>query len=158
MKINEEAIKRLKNVELFVLDIDGTFYVSKQLVDGAQKFSNLLKTQGKKLVFLTNNSNKSKQEYIEEFESIGYPISEKEIYTAGIATAEYIKKQFGSKKIYLVGTPSIIQEYKRYNHEIVEDSPEMVVVTFDKTLTYEKLAKASVFISRGALFIATNQI
>ncbi len=156
MKSNEEAIKRLKNVELFVLDIDGTFYVSKQLVDGAQKFSNLLKTQGKKLVFLTNNSNKSKQEYIEEFESIGYPISEKEIYTAGIATAEYIKKQFGSKKIYLVGTPSIIQEYKRYNHEIVEDSPEMVVVTFDKTLTYEKLAKASVFISRGALFIATN--
>ncbi|WP_121958306.1 HAD-IIA family hydrolase [Petrotoga sp. 9PWA.NaAc.5.4] len=154
--MDKGKIKSLKKVKLFVLDIDGTFYVSKKLVEGAQRFSNLLKKHNKKLVFLTNNSNKSKKEYLEEFDSLGYPITENEIYTAGIATAEYLKNEFGAKKIYLVGTPSIIEEYKRFGHEIVEESPQIVVVTFDKTLTYEKLAKASIFVSKGALFVATN--
>jgi 4-nitrophenyl phosphatase/NagD protein len=152
----QETLKKLKEIDLFVLDIDGTFYVSQELVAGALEFSSLLKKLNKKLIFLTNNSNKSKKEYLKEFESLGYPVRENEIYTAGIAAAEYIKNKFGKKKIYLVGTSSIKQEYKKYGHEIVENSPEMVVVTFDKSLTYDKLAKASIFVSNGAFYVITN--
>lgn len=156
MIYTQETLKKLKETDLFVLDIDGTFYVSQELVAGALEFSSLLKKLNKKLIFLTNNSNKSKKEYLKEFESLGYPVIENEIYTAGIAAAEYIKNKFGKKKIYLVGTSSIKQEYKKYGHEIVENSPEMVVVTFDKSLTYEKLAKASIFVSNGAFYVITN--
>ncbi|MDY6896200.1 MAG: HAD family hydrolase, partial [Thermotogota bacterium] len=97
-----KAVERLKQIKLFVLDIDGTFYVSQKLVNGALKFSTLLKRQNKKLVFLTNNSNKSKKEYLQEFDALNYPIKENEIYTAGIAAAEYIKDKFGPKRIFLV--------------------------------------------------------
>jgi 4-nitrophenyl phosphatase/NagD protein len=151
-----KTIEKLQQIELFVLDIDGTFYVSQKLVNGALKFSNLLKRQNKKLVFLTNNSNKSKKEYLQEFDALNYPIKENEIYTAGIAAAEYIKNKFGTKRIFLVATPSMIEEYERFGHQIVTDSPEMVVVTFDKSLTYDKLAKASIFVSKGAFFFVTN--
>lgn len=50
---------RLKEKSLFLLDMDGTIYHENELIDGARDFFDTLRRQGKKYVFMTNNSSKS---------------------------------------------------------------------------------------------------
>ncbi|MEJ5258118.1 MAG: HAD-IIA family hydrolase [Fervidobacterium sp.] len=155
-EISENAKERIGKCQLFILDIDGTFYISGKLFDGSKRFYEAIKRQSRKMVFLTNNSNRTLESYVEEFKDMGIEISKEQIVTAGVATAQYLYDEFGSKKVYVVGTEDIKLEFQNAGHQVVEDNPEIVVVTFDKTLTYEKLKKATQFISKGALFVVTN--
>ncbi|MGQ9856183.1 MAG: HAD-IIA family hydrolase [Fervidobacterium sp.] len=155
-EISENAKERIRKCKLFILDIDGTFYISGKLFDGSKRFYEAIKSQSRKMVFLTNNSNRTLESYVEEFKNMGIEISKEQIVTAGVATAQYLYDEFGSKKVYVVGTDDIKLEFQNAGHQVVENNPEIVVVTFDKTLTYEKLKKATQFISRGALFVVTN--
>ncbi|ANE42272.1 MAG: HAD-IIA family hydrolase [Fervidobacterium sp.] len=154
--MKEGAKERIKNCELFILDIDGTFYLSGKPFEGSRKFVDALGRLGKKLVFLTNNSNRTIESYINEFEEMGIKLGRNQIVTAGVATAEYLLEEFGPKRVYIVGTDDIKYEFQRVGHTVVEEDPEVVVVTFDKTLTYEKIKKATQFVSKGALFVVTN--
>lgn len=156
VELKEGAKERIKSCELFILDIDGTFYLSGKPFEGSQKFVDALGRLGKKLVFLTNNSNRTIESYINEFEEMGIKLSRDQIVTAGVATAEYLFEEFGPKRVYIVGTDDIKYEFQRVGHTVVEEDPEVVVVTFDKTLTYEKIKKATQFVSKGALFVVTN--
>lgn len=156
VELKEGAKERIKSCELFILDIDGTFYLSGKPFEGSRKFVDALGRLGKKLVFLTNNSNRTIESYINEFEEMGIKLSRYQIVTAGVATAEYLLEEFGPKRVYIVGTDDIKYEFQRVGHTVVEEDPEVVVVTFDKTLTYEKIKKATQFISKGALFVVTN--
>lgn len=158
MKIlTQNSLDKLQKVKLFVLDIDGTFSLSGNLFPGSIEFANSVNKANKKFVFLTNNSNKSIDEYLKEFKKNGIEISPNQIFTAGIETAEYLYDKFGPKKIFLVGNKSIKDIFSNAGHIIVEnEEPDIVVVTFDTTLTYEKLAKASNHVSKGKLFVLTN--
>lgn len=156
VELKEGAKERIESCELFILDIDGTFYLSGKPFEGSRKFVDALGRLGKKLVFLTNNSNRTIESYINEFEEMGIKLSRNQIVTAGVATAEYLLEEFGPKRVYIVGTDDIKYEFQRVGHTVVEEDPEVVVVTFDKTLTYEKIKKATQFISKGALFVVTN--
>jgi HAD superfamily hydrolase (TIGR01457 family) len=156
VELKEGAKERIKSCELFILDIDGTFYLSGKPFEGSRKFVDALGRLGKKLVFLTNNSNRTIESYINEFEEMGIKLGRNQIVTAGVATAEYLLEEFGPKRVYIVGTDDIKYEFQRVGHTVVEEDPEVVVVTFDKTLTYEKIKKATQFVSKGALFVVTN--
>lgn len=156
IEVDDGSLERVKNCKLFILDIDGTFYLSGKPFDGSKLFYETVLKKGCRLVFLTNNSNKSIDSYLEEFRGLGFQLSREQIVTAGVATAEYLLEEFGPKRVYVVGTEEIKEEFRRVGHTVVEDDPEIVVVTFDLTLTYEKIRKATIFVSRGALFVVTN--
>ncbi len=156
LELKSGAIERIKRCSLFILDIDGTFYLSGKPFDGSKKFVDTMEQLGKKFIFLTNNSNRTIDSYVEEFRNIGFDLKKEQFITAGVATAEYLLEEFGPSKVYIVGTDDIKKEFERLGHIVVEDDPTIVVVTFDKTLTYEKLKKATQFVSKGALFVVTN--
>jgi len=156
VELKEGAKEQIKSCQLFILDIDGTFYLSGKPFEGSRKFVEALERLGKKLVFLTNNSNRTIESYINEFAEMGIRLNRDQIVTAGVATAEYLFEEFGPKRVYIVGTDDIKFEFQRVGHTVVEEDPEVVVVTFDKTLTYEKIKKATQFVSKGALFVVTN--
>jgi NagD protein len=158
MKIlTKDSLKKLENIKLFVLDIDGTFSLSGKLFPGSIEFANTVLKANKKFVFLTNNSNKSIDDYLLEFKNAGLSINADQIFTAGIETAEYLIEKFGPKKIYLVGNKAIKQVFENIGHKVVDsEEPDIVVVTFDTTLNYEKLAKACNYVSKGKLFVLTN--
>lgn len=156
IEVMKGGLERINRCKLFILDIDGTFYLSGKPFDGSKLFYETLLKTGRKLVFLTNNSNRSINSYLEEFRELGFELTREQIVTAGVATAEYLFDEFGPKRVYVVGTEEIKDEFRRVGHILVENEPEIVVVTFDLTLTYEKIKKATIFVSRGALFVVTN--
>ena len=60
----------LKNKKLFLLDMDGTIYLDNDLFDGTIDFLEYVKKIGGRYIFLTNNSSKSVDKYIQKLDKL----------------------------------------------------------------------------------------
>ncbi len=155
--MNEKLCETVKNAEYFLLDMDGTVYIGEELIGEMDKTLNFLRLNGKKIIYLTNNSSKSKEKYEEKLKRLGLFSSNDRVYTSGIATAEYLKNKFGGKKVYLLGTESLKNEFIERGINLVEDqTPDVCVLAYDTEITYGKLCKFVTYLKRGAYYIATH--
>ncbi|ACM59457.1 HAD superfamily hydrolase (TIGR01457 family) [Caldicellulosiruptor bescii] len=152
----------LKNIDLFLLDLDGTVYLGEKVFEGAREFIKLLNKNQKEFLFLTNNSSKSSEEYYSKLLNMGFEITKENVFTSGQAMGIYIKtihKKEKPPRVYVVGTTSLKRELKSMGIVVV-DSPnyniDYLVIGFDTTLTYKKLLDACELIRRGVPFLATN--
>jgi HAD superfamily hydrolase (TIGR01457 family) len=160
----EETKKDILNrAELFVLDMDGTFYLDEDILDGALDFLEAVKRAGKKYMFFTNNSSRSPRDYIEKLARMNCPITRDMIMTSGDVMIRFLNNFHKGKSVYLLGTESLIESFREGGIELFDpegskegERPDIVVVGFDKTLTYEKLTNACNYIREGALFLATH--
>ncbi len=148
--------ERLSAVRCFLLDMDGTFYLGDRLIEGALDFINTLRLQDKRFLFLTNNSSKHRRQYAEKITRLGLPLPEEYVFTSGEATALYLKADHPGARLFLVGTPALEEEFCSHGFELVEDDPELIVLGFDTTLTYQKLWKLCDFVRLGLHYIATH--
>ena len=146
----------IKNIDMFLLDMDGTIYLDDDVFDGAIEAINKMKSLNKKYIFLTNNSSKNKQDYINKLKKLNFSCEEENIFTSGMAMGMYLNEHYPNKKVYLVGTNALRKELENYHINLVEDNPDIVLVGFDRELTYQKLEKACEYIDNGAIFLATN--
>jgi 4-nitrophenyl phosphatase len=146
----------LKNKKLFVLDMDGTFYLGDHLIDGALDFIRKLEETKKGFLFFTNNSSRIAAFYRKKLSGMGCEVDINSIVTSGDVTIRYLQQNYQGKKVYLVGTPLLEESFKQAGIILVEDKPDIVVIGFDTTLTYEKLTMACSYIRGGALFLATH--
>lgn len=147
---------RLKPVLCYILDMDGTFYLGNQLIDGALDFIEVLQAQGKDFLFLTNNSSKHRRDYAEKINRLGLPVTEEQIFTSGEATALFLLRHYPQARLYVVGTPSLEEEFRLHGFHLEHPQPEMVVLGFDTTLTYAKLWKLCDLVRAGLPYIATH--
>jgi len=146
----------MKNKKLIISDMDGTFYLGNRLFKGSLEFAKRLKSQGKKLVFLTNNSSKSPSEYIEKLNNLGVSSDLFDVYTSGEATAEFIIKNYKERKIFLLSTESVKNLFTEKGLTIDNEEPDILVLTYDKTIDYEKIQKFSYFLNKGLPYIASH--
>ncbi len=154
-----ERIQLLKKIGLFVLDMDGTFYLGDHVIDGALEFVRYVEKTGRRVLFFTNNSSRSPQVYMERLAGMGCPIRRDQIMTSGDVTITYLKETYQGKTVYLVGTPDLEESFEEAGILLWkrgDPQPDIVVVGFDTTLTYEKLDRACDFIRRGSVFLATH--
>ncbi len=150
------GIEKLRTVRGFLLDMDGTFYLSDRLLEGALRFIDLLREQKKEFLFLTNNSSKHRRQYAEKISRLGLPLAEELVLTSGEATALYLKEQHPGANIFLVGTPSLEEEFRQHGFQLVQQEPQFLVLGFDTTLTYQKLWALCDFVRAGVPYIATH--
>lgn len=149
-------MNRLQRAELFLLDMDGTLYLGDEVLDGAIDFIRLLEKTGRQYIYLTNNSSRAGKDYIPRLRALGFPCEEENVYSSGMAVAEYLLKNYPGQAVYPVGTERFSAELESYGISFSENEAQVVVVGFDRELTYEKLEKAVHFLRRGAAFIAAN--
>lgn len=146
----------LKQVRCFLLDMDGTFYLGEQPLEGSLKFIDVLRRQGCEFLFLTNNSSKDSQQYAEKITRLGLPISREKVFTSGEATAMHIRSQTPEARIYLVGTSALENEFLRSGFTLTRERPDWVVLGFDTTLTYDKLWTLCDLVRAGVPYVATH--
>jgi HAD superfamily hydrolase (TIGR01457 family) len=151
--MNDESLLRVK---CFLLDMDGTFNLGDELIDGSLRLIETLKALGKDFLFLTNNSSKHRRLYAEKVTRLGLPIPEEKVFTSGEATALYLQREHAAAKVYVVGTPSLEEEFSLHGFRLEENDPELAVLGFDTTLTYQKLWKLCDFVRAGLPYIATH--
>jgi len=151
-------VNALKNKKLFLLDMDGTIYLDNDLFDGTMDFLEYVKRIGGRYIFLTNNSSKSVDKYMEKLASLGIETTAEDFLTSTNATVLYLKKK-NYHKIYAFGTTSFKEQLKDAGLPItdrLEDDIDCLCMGFDTELTFQKLEDACILLNRGIDYIATN--
>jgi NagD protein len=140
-----------------VLDLDGTLYRGNRLFDETLPFLAKLRAWNIDCTYLTNNTSRSKADYVAKLRGFGIEASEAHIYTPADSTIVYLRKHLpAARAIAVLGTPSLCQQFEEAGFRVGWESPQAVVVGFDMTLTYERLCRAAYWISRELPFIATH--
>ncbi len=150
------TLEKLKQVEVFALDLDGTLYLGGEIFPFTLAFLARLRELGKHYVFITNNSAYNQQDYFDKLYRLKIATSLADIYTSGRATIKYLLERGGPQPIFLLGTESLHEQFRQAGFETGSQNPEYVVLGFDLTFTWQKFDAACRFIRRGAKFIATH--
>ncbi|PIN01161.1 p-Nitrophenyl phosphatase [Handroanthus impetiginosus] len=177
----QTTVNLLDSVDAFLFDCDGVIWKGDALIDGVSDTLDMLRAMGKKLVFVTNNSTKSRRQYAKKFHSVGISVSEDEIFSSSFAAAMYLKvNDFPKeKKVYVIGEDGILEELKlagftglggpEDGKKTVQLKPNnlfehdknvgAVVVGLDQYINFYKLQYGTLCIREnpGCLFIATNR-
>lgn len=154
--LDDAALRRLAAVQCFLLDMDGTFYLGEQLLEGSLAFLQALERTGRTALFLTNNSSKDADAYVEKLRRMGVEAPFLRVYTSGLATARYLRAAYPGRRVFLLGNEQLHAEMRREGVAIDQDAPELVVVAFDTTLDYAKMTRVCDLIRAGLPYIATH--
>ena len=138
------------------IDMDGTVYKGMDVIPGAREFVAELKRRGIPFTFVTNNSSKGRRHYYDKLTKLGFDVGIDNVLTSGIATLRYLNEKRPGKTVYPLGTESYVAEVKEYGVPIDDKDPDIVLLSFDREITYEKINNAYQFLMRGAEFIATH--
>lgn len=152
--------KNLGNKKYFLFDIDGTLAIDDTIYDGSRELLSYIEEIGGRSFYITNNSVKSRKDYIEKFRKWDIDTQEDQFVTASYATCRYLKEHYNNQKLLVVGTPSFEEELESYGLKLTHKAEEdvaCVVVGFDRTLVYEKVEEACKALFRTEVdFVGTN--
>ena len=147
--------KSLKNIKCFLLDMDGTVHLSGVAFPGVREAIERMRQQAK-VLFVTNSTLFSRSDQAKKLANMGIPCDEDDIYTSAIATRDYLAMNHPGKSVYVLGTEILKGELSAGGIKVVEDNPDLVVSSFDNTVTFDKLVKTCDFIRAGVPFLATH--
>ena len=151
----------LKKIRHMALDMDGTLYLGGRLFPWTQDFLKTLREKGIGYTFLTNNPTKSVADYLAKLAGMGIEASEDNMLTTSLAAIDWLKENLpGARRLFMLGTPSMVSQFEKAGFEAAADDPsgrpDALVVSFDMTLTYDRLCRAAWWAKQGVPYIATN--
>lgn len=150
---------KLKEKTLYLLDMDGTIYNENEIFDGTLEFLEEIERRGGQYVFITNNSSKSVEDYVQKVRAMGIKAEYENFYTSGQATAMYLKENYPNQVVYCMGTKSLIKELREAGIEVVTEVDEragVVLLGFDTENTSEKIRNTCIMLGRNVAYLATN--
>lgn len=150
----------MKNYQAYLIDLDGTVYAGSKRYPKARAFVERLQAAHVPFKFVTNNTTKLPVDVVANLaDNHDIHVTPDNVYTAGLATADFLDKRAGAtgkRTVYVVGEIGLKQALTAKGFTVDEDHPEYVVVGLDSDVTYEKFAKAILAIRSGSIFIGTN--
>ena len=146
---------RLAEAEAFAFDLDGTIYLQGTPLPGALELLAELRSRHVPHLFVTNNSSVSGDRYLRKLTDLGLQIDRDQILTsADVAKAHLLDK--GLRRPWLLATDEVRADFAQTGLVHTEDMPDSVLLAFDTSLTYAKLASATRLIAAGLPYLATH--
>lgn len=161
----------LEHIGGLIIDMDGVLWHGKQPLPGLSPFFELLRNQQLPFVLATNNASLTQQQYIDKLSAMGVSVSADEVLTSSMATATFLRENLpdSKKRVFVIGEDGLKQpleaegfvltdlyQVNQPDKGITDKGADIVVSGLDRTLTWDKLATATLNIRAGALFYATN--
>lgn len=149
----------LSEKRLFLLDMDGTLYLDDRLFDRVPDFLSHIRRIGGRYLFLTNNSSRGVEGYMEKLARMGIPSGPEDYLTSVDAAIDHLRRFCPGKKCYVFGTRSFLGQLRDAGIPVthrLEDDVDILLCGFDRELTFRKLEDACILLNRGVPFIATN--
>ncbi|ADV47276.1 HAD-IIA family hydrolase [Nitratifractor salsuginis] len=140
-----------------ILDLDGTLYFGDRAAPEAVSACEILKKRGYRLVFLTNNSTKTRLEIKKKLVDLGFPVNSlNEIYTSSYAMAVHLHNT-KINNVYLLGSKGLGSELHEKGVICVDSSsiPQAVVVGLKTDFCYKDIAEAMGIIEKNRVNIYT---
>lgn len=147
----------MKHYEGYLIDLDGTVYRGEEKIEAAVDFVKRLYEANIPYVFVTNNSSKRQDQVAEKLQKLGVPAKTGNVMNSSMAAANVLADKVPEKaSIYIIGEEGLYSAMKDKGFQIVEEGADAVVIGIDRGITYDKLARASLEVQKGAAFYSTN--
>jgi len=152
-------------VRALIIDMDGVLWHGARPVPGLKQFFRAVRRAGLPFILATNNASATPEQYVAKLAGMGVEVHADQILTSGVATAYYLAAQTQPRrtKIYIIGEEGLRRPLLEQGFTLTgshKETPDwradIVVVGKDETLTWDKLATATLNINAGAQFIGTN--
>lgn len=143
----------------YIFDLDGTIYLGDQLIEGAKETIEALKQRGDRVIYLTNKSIASREDYVDKLNRLGIPARLNEVINSNVIVAQYLKEHLlTGEAVLAIGEQPLFEELARYGISTTEnpEKARFVVLGWDRHFTYEKINKAYQATKHHAKVIATN--
>lgn len=144
----------MKNIQGFLIDLDGVLYVGNRAVDGAQDAIGFLRETGYPFRCVSNTTRKSRHSVASHLSSLGFEIPENHIFTPPLAAIAYMKKT-GRTGYYLLATGDVDTDFEEIKKTGPGTKPDWVIIgdAGDK-VTYDSMNTAFRFLMDGAELLA----
>lgn len=149
----------LSEKRLFLLDMDGTLYLDDRLFDKVPEFLSHIRRTGGRYLFLTNNSSRGVEGYIDKLSGMGIPTGREDYLTSVDAAIDHLRRCHPGKRCYVFGTRSFLAQLREAGIPVtdrLEDGIDILLCGFDRELTFQKLEDACILLNRGVTWLATN--
>jgi 4-nitrophenyl phosphatase len=158
------------NIRALIIDMDGVLWHGTQPIPGLTDFFQTLSELQIRFILATNNASLTPEQYVTKLARMGVTVTQNQILTSGIATALYLSEHVNpvETRVFVVGEDGATQPlidrgftltglYEVNNSsDPIKKGADIVVCGKDETLTWAKLATATLNIRAGAKFIGTN--
>ncbi|CAJ0958240.1 unnamed protein product, partial [Mesorhabditis belari] len=181
MQLKLLTAEDLNRFETFLFDADGVLWRGGETIAGSVEFVQQLQRQGKRVFVITNNSTKTRSQYLKKLHGLGFDLPDSNVISPGVVLPMYLKDNgYENKKIYLIGTPSLKDSLEKgagvkcvgLGPEHFEDLTDTdfifqlendeeiaaVVVSFDGHISYPKIMRAANYLRDSSVdFFITNE-
>ncbi|ODN02003.1 Phosphoglycolate phosphatase [Orchesella cincta] len=176
----EQLTSFMQDIDAVMFDCDGVLWLGMDPLENAQALVIKLRSMGKKVFFMTNNSTRTQEEFLEKFNKLGFEASVDEIVGTAFLAALYLKECGFKDKVYVIGSEGITKELAKVGIDSLPIGPDAVdptslrwnpqdynidldpsvgavIVGFDHHISYTKILKAASYLNNDkCLFVATN--
>ncbi len=141
-----------------ICDMDGVLWRGETPLPGLRDFFALLESRHIGYVLATNNASKTPEQYVEKLARMGVTTTTEHVLNSATAAADYLATQAApGTPVYAIGSAGVREALRSHGFTITDGAPaDYVFVGWDRDLTWQKLATATLLIRGGAGFIATN--
>ncbi len=146
----------LTTTDIFLLDLDGTVYLSGEPIGDMVNTLARLRAMGKKLAFVTNASSKTEAEYERLLGERGLWVEGDYTFTSGTAGLHYLQKYCAGKRVHILGTDAMKNRFAEAGVLLDEQNAEVCLLSYDTEVTFAKLKAFGESLQKGALYIATH--
>ena len=145
----------LNEIDAVFLDLDGTIYLGGELIPGALEFLQRCNDRGVKRFFLSNNSSRSVNQYLEKLQGFGIPAEPADVLLSTHDLLSWLNKN-NITKTWLIGTDGMNTMLEVQGIITDSDAPEYVVLGYDTEINYHKIAQASIYLHQGVPLVASH--
>ena len=158
------AVRCRKRYSTLLVDLDGVVWRGLSPIRSNVEGLRILASEAR-LVFLTNNSSRSRRLYSRLLSKImGFHVPVTSVITSGYATALWLREKLGREAhVYPIGGPGLVEELAAQGHipvaeeEVESCMVDAVVVGFTRSFNHVAARYAVYAINEcNALFVATN--
>ena len=139
----------------WALDLDGVVWLAGRALPGAAQAVAVVRSAGRRVVFLTNNSGPLLREHVAALGAVGIPCGPEDVATSAQAAAALLEP---GSRVAMVGDRGLAEALADRALDVVapDDHPAALVVGRTLQLDYAELSAAATAVREGARFIATN--
>ena len=142
----------------YVFDLDGTVYLGDTLLPGAKRAVLRLRADGARILFLSNKPIETRDAYAAKLTRLGIPTCPEDVMNSSLATASYLSTEMPGARVFVIGEPPLQKELRDAGLRAATEpeQTDLVLISLDRGLTYEKLHFAYRAAKLGARVMATN--
>jgi NagD protein len=145
-----------REIQSWLMDMDGVLVTEQQAVPGANEFLARLRELGLPFLVLTNNSIYTQRDLAARLRRTGLDVPEESIWTSALATAQFLEDQRPGGSAFVIGEAGLTTALHDHGYTIAERDPDYVVLGETRTYSFERITQAIRLVAAGSRFIATN--